>query len=72
MSKGTKIRSLRLEDEIWDQVVIACQERNERTPDEIWTLSQWVRIAIVEKLDKVKRGRRKKGGVIHPPQRRVN
>jgi len=72
VSKGTKRYTVRFDDEIMAQIVQAINERNMLSPKEPWTLSDWLRIASTEKLDKVRRGRKQRGGVRHPPARRVN
>lgn len=66
MSKGRKICKVRLSDELLEDIELAIAERNLRTPNEIWTFSDWVRVACCEKLDKIRRGRGSKGGVAHP------
>lgn len=72
MSKGTPRTTVRIDPEIMAEIETAIRERNERTTEAPWSLSDWFRIASTEKLDKIRRGRRLKGGVRHPPARKEN
>jgi hypothetical protein len=67
VSKGRPIRKVRLDPALIADIEVALAERNSRTVDEIWTFSDWIRCAAMEKLDKIRRGRGRKGGVAHPP-----
>ena len=66
MSKGTPRYAFRLPPDLIAAVEEVLLSRNLHTAGELWTLSDWVRVALVEKLDKVRRGRNRKGGVRHP------
>lgn len=59
-SKGTPRRTFRFADQFWTTVEEAVDRRNFWTQREPWTLSDFVRIAIAEKLAKMKRCRRRR------------
>lgn len=58
MSKGSRIVTLRLPDDMMSSVYEALKRRNERTRDSQWSLSDWIRAAAEDKLKHVARGRR--------------
>lgn len=60
MSKGTKVFSLRIDDELFAAVHAAILKRNLHTRDEDWTFTDFMRAALREKLAKMERSR--KGG----------
>lgn len=66
MSRGRRAVVVRLPDGLIEDMEVAISERNARMKGEEQTVSDWIRQAIVEKLDKLRRGRGSKGGVIHP------
>ena len=66
MSKGNPIVRTRLPGGLLEEIEIAIAERNARSADVPWTFSDFLRIACCEKLDKIKRGRGRRGGVTHP------
>lgn len=66
MSKGRPVVCFRFDLALLEEMKRALIERNMNNPMELWTLAQWVRVACLEKLDKIKRGRGKRGGVLHP------
>jgi hypothetical protein len=72
MSKGTRRITTRVDPDIMAEVMLAISERNANSTETPWTLSDWTRIAFVEKLDKIRRGRKQKGGVRRPPPRKEN
>ena len=72
MSKGTKRVTVRIDDDILDQVRELVISHNNHSPDEPWDLSDFIRVSIVEKIDLARRRRGKRGGVRHPPPRKVN
>lgn len=59
-SKGTPMRQFRYSDEEWLALEVAVERRNFWTRQEPWTLSDFIRIAIAEKLDKMRRCRSRK------------
>lgn len=59
-SKGTRMRQFRYSDGDWAKLEMAVERRNFWTREEPWTLSDFIRIAIAEKLDKMRRCRRRK------------
>lgn len=66
MSKGNPIVKTRLPAGLLEDIEMAIAERNARSPLEPWTFSDFLRVACCEKLDKIRRGRGRKGGVAHP------
>jgi len=66
MSKGRPVVPLRLDPGLIEDMEIAIIRRNENTRETPWSFSDFIRVAICEKLHKMKRGRKEQGGVIHP------
>jgi Arc/MetJ-type ribon-helix-helix transcriptional regulator len=58
MSKGTQRYTFRLPEQLLNDVQEQIVGRNDRSADTPWTLSDFVRIALQEKLDKMSRSRR--------------
>lgn len=59
MSKGTKAYSLRISDDDMAQIEETIARRNSFSADEPWDWSKFVRIAIREKINKMRRSRNK-------------
>lgn len=57
MSKGTKIIALRLDDETQDLIKEECAKSRQTSKDVPYSVSSWIRHAIQEKLNKLRRGR---------------
>jgi hypothetical protein len=58
MSKGTKVYPVRLDPGLMEDVEITIERRNMMTREAPWTLSDFLRIAIREKIRKMERCRR--------------
>jgi hypothetical protein len=56
-SAGTTMRSFRFNEAFWEMVEETVERRNTWSMRPPWTLSQFVRIAIVEKIKKMERSR---------------
>lgn len=63
MSKGTDRYTFRLPQELMAAVATTIYRRNLHTDKEPWELSEFVRVAIKEKLAKMERSRRRAGRV---------
>ena len=61
MAKGNPIALVRLTPEILAQIQDAISGRNGRTREEPWDRSSFIRIAIREKLQHMRRSRRSRG-----------
>jgi hypothetical protein len=61
MSKGTKVYTVRIADDVMDDIVEDIAIRNRQHDTEEWGLSEWLRAAIREFSRKRKAGRRKRG-----------
>jgi hypothetical protein len=61
MSKGSKVVPIRFPTDLLAEVMAAIASRNEWTYEEPNSLGEWIRDACRERLNKLKRGRRKKG-----------
>lgn len=65
MSAGTPIRTVRLDDQLWRAIKDQVAQRNIFSRSQPWTMSDFIAIALQEKLDKMRRcrehpGRRKR------------
>lgn len=58
MAKGNQVIPVRINPEILALINEAIASRNERTSDIPFTLSQWIRAAIMEKLAHLQRSKR--------------
>lgn len=58
MSKGTKAFPVRLPNKLLQEVNETIQRRNDHSKEEPWTFSDFVRIALREKISKMERGRK--------------
>jgi metal-responsive CopG/Arc/MetJ family transcriptional regulator len=67
MSAGTPRVTIRIDDELREEIEIVITDRNSRTRDRPWTLSDFIGIAIREKVLKMQRGR--STGQIGSPER---
>lgn len=67
MARGSPTITFRLDDALMDDMDVAIDSRNERTRETPWTRTDFIRAAIREKLDKMRRSREcrknKKGNV---------
>jgi len=61
MAKGTPVVPVRISDEVMLRVEQAIRSRNARAFDEPWTVSDFIRKAIKDKLDHMERSRRSRG-----------
>jgi hypothetical protein len=59
-SKGTRITPVRIDPVLLEDVQSQIRSRNEHTKDEEWNLSDFIRVALVEKLKHYRRSRKKK------------
>lgn len=57
MSAGTPVRSVRIGEELWVRMRFQICSRNNWTREEPWNESDFIRIAIEEKLAKMARSR---------------
>lgn len=55
MSKGTRIYTLRIEDELAAEVFKAIDSANKRRREQPYTLTSWIKAAIREKIDHLHR-----------------
>jgi hypothetical protein len=62
MSKGSRIVPVRMTPELHDEMMVQIEMSLKHRKEEPWTVSEFIRTAIAEKLAKMARGRRKKGG----------
>lgn len=58
MSRGTPVRTFRVSDELWAEVLRVVEARNSRTVKDQWTVASFVLEAMVDKLDHMARGRK--------------
>ena len=63
MAKGTRTITFRCPDKLWESATRAVLTRNDHSRDEPWELSDFIRIAMAEKLAKMERSRGKKARV---------
>lgn len=66
MSKGTPKHFVRLSDELMLMIEKTIDRRNLHTREEPWDLSAFMRVAFNEKIKKMARSRRRKGGCLTP------
>jgi hypothetical protein len=66
MSKGRPVVPIRLDPGLIEDVELAIARRNEHSREQPWNFSDFVRVSICEKLDKMRRGRKQKGQATHP------
>jgi hypothetical protein len=59
-SKGTRITPVRIDPVLLEDVQSQIRSRNEHTKDEEWNLSDFIRVALAEKLKHYRRSRKKK------------
>jgi hypothetical protein len=57
MSKGTPVRSVRLSEALWQKIDLYVEFRNRHSQDEAWTMSDFMAIAVIEKMEKMDRSR---------------
>lgn len=60
MSKGSRIVPVRVPRDLEIRIAAAIASANQSTKEEPYTLSEWIRKAVVEKLDHLERSKRKK------------
>jgi len=58
MSKGTQVRTLRIPQELWDEMVRECEKQNETRREAPFTMTGWMIHAMRSHIDHLKRGRR--------------
>jgi hypothetical protein len=71
MSRGTRIYAVRLSPDLMDRVELQIASRNIWTKETEWTLSDFIRVALEEKLAKMARCRRvrpRRAKVLAQPQ----
>jgi len=64
MSNGTRVYTVRLSDELMEQVQETMARRDHYAFESPWSLSDFIRIAVQEKLSKMERSRRSKKGKV--------
>lgn len=57
-SKGNKVVPVRMDPELLSAALVTIQTRNIFTTEQPWTFSDFVRVALVEKMKKMERSRR--------------
>lgn len=57
MSKGNRIVPVRFSEDAYADMVKQIEDSNDRRSEEPWTVSEFIRIAIAEKLAKMERSR---------------
>jgi len=67
MSRGTPVVPVRVDQETMALVMETIQRRNFWTQCEPWSVSDFIRIALREKIAKMARCRRPRRGCITPP-----
>lgn len=60
MSKGSRVVPIRVQRDLEIRIAAAIESANQTTKGEPYTLSEWIRKAVVEKLDHLERSKRKK------------
>ena len=60
MSKGSRIVPIRIPAELESRILIAIDVRNKHSSEEPFSMSEWIRKAIMEKLDHLERSKKKK------------
>ena len=60
MSKGSKIVPVRIPDRLFAELVAALKSQNYHTREEPLTLSGWVRKCVIDKLNHLERGKKRK------------
>jgi hypothetical protein len=60
MSNGTRVYTVRLQDDLMERVQETMQRRDLYSADSPWTLSDFLRVCVEEKLAKMERSRRSK------------
>lgn len=58
MSKGNPIVKVRIHLDDLAEIVAMLESRNANTREEVWTISDWIRSAIAEKIRKTHAGRK--------------
>lgn len=66
MSKGNAIVNLRVEDSLLERLKEEVAQHNEKSSDAVWTISDYVRKAVLEKIAHSDRGRKKAGKKLYP------
>jgi metal-responsive CopG/Arc/MetJ family transcriptional regulator len=61
MSKGTRVYPVRLPADLVAEVELTVQRRNLMSREEPWTFSDFLRIALREKVCKMERSRKPRG-----------
>jgi Arc/MetJ-type ribon-helix-helix transcriptional regulator len=74
MSQGTRVYTVRLSDEMMAEVQDCMQRRDFHSANSPWTLSDFIKAAITEKLSHMARSRKscRKGKVTDGPGRTAN
>lgn len=57
MSKGSKIVPVRIDDDMYAEMEQAIKARNQRTREEPWKMSAFIRYCVRAELKHMKRGR---------------
>jgi hypothetical protein len=60
MSAGNKIIPVRVSDVMDQEIHLAIQSRNSHSKGEVWTVSDFIRAAVEDKLLHLMRGRKKR------------
>jgi len=61
MSAGNKILNVRIEDALYERMQEELTRRNEASAEAVWTMSDYVRKAVLEKISHADRSRKKTG-----------
>ncbi len=61
MSKGSKIVNVRIEDQLHERMQEELTRRNELTSQSVWSMSDYIRQAVMEKIAHADRSRKKTG-----------
>jgi len=62
MSKGNQVVTVRISDKQMQDILDACKSRNDRTADEPSTFSDFIRVAVQDKLNHYSRARKQLRG----------
>jgi Arc/MetJ-type ribon-helix-helix transcriptional regulator len=69
MSKGNRVIKVRVSPELIALIERQIQQRNYHSREAPWVISDWIRVAMIEKLDKMRRSRRSRDRRVHSDQR---
>lgn len=61
MSQGTRVYPVRLADDLVSEINAAIESRNHHSAKAPWNFSEFIRDALRNKLDHIKRSRKQRG-----------